>query len=317
MADEGRSEQSNMAMTRLVEKWNYGRYRRLNDEAWQQALLDSVRGQNKIPMPSFPSTEVQRAFVGQANEDAINEAWSFYKFMSDRWKGYGHRIGPRSHVLDFGCGWGRFARMFLRDVPASHIYCADTWDLPLDVCRDTGVPGQLVRVQPMPPSSLPSAQFDIAFAYSVFSHLSPKAHLAWRTELARVMKPNGLLFITTQARWFLDECRRYREHPDQISHRWHQKLANCFVDYKTSVRQYDSGEFLFAADEPSADLVTNQVKRGLVSDPPELGREFYGQAAVPSQYFESHWNAECGFELLDFVADRSLCEQALAIIRRK
>ena len=59
MADEGRSEQSNMAMTRIVEKWNYGRYRRLNDEAWQQALLDSVQGQNKFPMPSFPSTEIQ------------------------------------------------------------------------------------------------------------------------------------------------------------------------------------------------------------------------------------------------------------------
>ena len=169
----------------------------------------------------------------------------------------------------------------------------------------------------MPPSSLPSAQFDIAFAYSVFSHLSPKAHLAWRTELARVMRPNGLLFITTQARWFLDECRRTVSILIRFPHRWHQKLANCFVDYEASVRQYDSGAFLFAADEPSADLATNQVKRGLVSDPPELGREFYGQAAVPRQYFESQWNAESGFELLDFVADRSLCEQALAIIRRK
>jgi len=66
-------------------------------------------------------------------------------------------------------------------------------------------------------SALPSAQFDLAFAYSVFSHLSPKSHLAWRTELARVMKPNGILFITTQAPWFLDHCRHFREHPDEIA----------------------------------------------------------------------------------------------------
>ena len=67
----------------------------------------------------------------------------------------------------------------------------------IDICRNTGVPGQMILLEAMPPSPLPSAQFDLAFAFSVFSHLSPKAHLAWRTELARVMKPNGLLFITT------------------------------------------------------------------------------------------------------------------------
>jgi ubiquinone/menaquinone biosynthesis C-methylase UbiE len=303
-------------MSWLAERWNYRRYRHLTDEAWLQALLESVQGRSKIPLPSFPSTEIQRAFVGQCNEDAINEAWRFYKLMSDRWKEYGHKIDHRSHVLDFGCGWGRFARMFLRDVPASRIYCADTWDLPLNVCRDTGVPGNLVRVEPLPPSLLPSKQFDIAFAYSVFSHLSPKSHLAWRTELARVVKPNGLVFVTTQARWFLDECRRYREHPDQISHRWHSRLAKSFVDYETAVSQYDQGMFLFAAPEASPPGAVNGSIHVPTNDPPELGPDFYGQAVVPSQYFDSKWSDESGFELLEFVADRSVCEQSIAILRR-
>ena len=304
-------------MSWLVERRNYSHYRRLTDEEWLQVLLDSVQGRNEIPMPSFPSAEIQSSFVGQSNEDAINEAWRFYKLMSDRWKEYGLRIGSRSHVLDFGCGWGRFARMFLRDVPASHIYCADTWDRPLDICRETGVPGNMVRLEPMPPSVLPSARFDIVFAYSVFSHLSPKAHLAWRTELARVVKPNGLLFITTQARWFLDECRRFREHPDQISHRWHQNLAKSFVDYENAVNQYDIGEILFAADETPAPLPDSRTTTGPKSEPPPLSPEFYGEAVVPGPYFASEWSDEWGLELLDFVADRSLCEQALAIIRRR
>ena len=256
-------------------------------------------------MPSFPSAEIQRSFVGSSNEDAINEAWSFYALMSDRSKKYGLRLDRRNYVLDFGCGWGRYARMFLRDVPASHIYCADTWDLPLDVCRDTGVPGQMVRLQPMPPSPLPSARFDLAFAYSVFSHLSPKAHLAWRTELARVMKPNGIVFVTTQARWFLLQCRHFREHPDEISHPWHKKLANSFVDYEGSVSKYDRGEFLFAANPQE-----------LESDPPELAPDFYGQAVVPRGYFESQWSHDAGFEVLEFIEDRSRCEQAIAIIRK-
>lgn len=260
-------------------------------------------------MPSFPSAEIQSSFVGSSNEDAIYDAWRFYILMSDRWKKYGLRIGQRSHVLDFGCGWGRFARMFLRNVPASHIYCADTSDWSLGICRETGVPGKMVRVEPMPPSPLPSAQFDLAFAYSVFSHLSPKSHLAWRAELARVVKPNGLVFVTTQARWFLDECRRYREHPDLISDPWHQELAKSFVDYEASVSTYDDGGFLFAADEPSAPLTNSQISQ-------RLGPDLYGQAVVPSRYFESQWSEE-GFVLLEFVADRSLCEQAIAIFRKR
>ena len=267
-------------------------------------------------MPRFPTAELQSSFVGQSNEDAINEAWRFYILMSERWKKEGLRVGRRSYVLDFGCGWGRFARMFLRDVPASHVYCADAWERALDICRETEVPGEKVQLGPMPPSDLPSARFDVAFAYSVFSHLSPKTHLAWRTELARVVKPGGVVFITTQARWFLDECRRFREHPEQISHKWHRKLANSFVDYESAVRQYDQGEFLFAADDASQSGVEEQPS-DTTSDPVALRGEYYGQAVVPDSYFESQWCRESSFEMIDFIADRSVCEQAIAILRKK
>lgn len=262
-------------------------------------------------MPGFPTAEMQSSFVGQSNEDTINEAWRFYSLMSEQWVKEGLRVGRRSHVLDFGCGWGRFARMFLRDVPASHIFCADVWERPLDICRETGVPGEKVRLGPMPPSDLPSARFDIAFAYSVFSHLSPKAHLAWRTELARVVKPGGVVFITTQARWFLDECRRFREHPEEISHAWHRKLAKSFVDYESAVRQYDDGEFLFespGAEEQAPDTAVDAIA---------LTSEYYGQAVVPAAYFESQWCRESSFEVIDFIADRSVNEQAIAILRKK
>jgi SAM-dependent methyltransferase len=299
-------------MNKLVETWNYRRYRRLNDDAWRRTLLDSVQGRSKVPMPSFPSAEIQSTFVGQSNEDAINEAWRFYQLMSGRWKKYGLRIGQQSYVLDFGCGWGRFARMFLRDVPGSHIYCADAWDHALEVCRNTGVPGQMIQLEAMPPSPLPTAQFDLAFAYSVFSHLSPKAHLAWRTELARVMKPNGLLFITTQARWFLDDCRHFRENPDEIANLWQERLARSFVDYDASVSEYDDGGFLYSA--ASLPVAKNPPP---VKNPPRTFKpDLYGQAVVPSRYFESQWGRREGFELLEFVADRSVNEQATAIIRK-
>jgi SAM-dependent methyltransferase len=277
-------------------------------------LLDSVVGANSLPMPGFPPDDVQRSFVGQSGTATIEEAWRFYSLMAERWKKYGLRLGAQSNVLDFGCGWGRYARMFLHDVPGSHIWLADSWDGPLDICRETGVPGQRIRVQPMPPSPLPSNRFDLVFAYSVFSHLSPVAHLAWRTELARCTKRGGIVFVTTQARWFLDECLRYREHPEQRSMPWHEKLAGSFVDHDAAVTAYNRGEFLFAPNEPPVGA-TPQVTPGS-EDPPEPKPDYYGEALVPAAYFEDKWCGAVGFELLEFVADRSVCEQAVAILRR-
>jgi ubiquinone/menaquinone biosynthesis C-methylase UbiE len=277
----------------------YRQYGRLNDKKWLKTLLDSVDGRASVPMPTFPPADLQAGFVGSSNEQAIREAWKFYKLMAVERKKYGLTIGYDSHVLDFGCGWGRFARMFLRDVPADNIWCADSWDLAITTCRETGVPGQMIQLEQMPPSTLPAQQFDTAFAYSVFSHLSPTAHLAWKTEFARVMKPGGLLFITTQARWFIDYCEDLRDHPEKVTSYWHELLFKSFRDFDACLARYDRGEFLYAPNGGGASLAP----------------EYYGDAVVPRDYFEREWGSN--FEVLDFIAERSQCEQAVAIMRRR
>ncbi len=286
-------------MVPLQERLAYQVYRRFGDDAWRKVLLKSVDGKAKVPMPGFPEPELQAGFVGSSGANAILEAWNFYALMADRRNRYGRSLDSTSHVLDFGCGWGRFARMFLRDVPASHIWCVDSWDLALKTCEETGVPGRKVQIEQMPPSPLPDTAFDTAFAYSVFSHLSPKAHLAWRDEFARVMKRGAIVFITTQARWFLDNCRELREHPERQVSTWHEALAKAFTDYDACAAAYERGEMLYA---PSG-------------GGPALDPEYYGEAVVPRQYFEREWGST--FELLEFITDRSSFEQAVAIMRRK
>jgi SAM-dependent methyltransferase len=260
--------------------------------------LDSIDGHAELPMPGFPSDELQAGFIGSSNRQAIDEAWNFYLLMGDQRRRFGLTLGRDTHVLDFGCGWGRFTRMFLRDVPESNLWYADSQNLALDICRQTGVPGRMIQLQQMPPSDLPPGLFDTAFAYSVFSHLSPQAHDAWEAEFARTIRPGGLAFITTQPRWFVDTCRRLREHPDEIVSRWHQLLAQSFVDYDESVSRYDGGEFLYAE----------------TGGGPDLSAEFYGQAIVPRGYFERQWGRH--FDVLDFIADPSRCPQAVAVLRR-
>jgi SAM-dependent methyltransferase len=249
-------------------------------------------------MPGFPSAELQAAFVGYSNRHAVLEAWKFYLLMRDQRERHGLRLEDESHVLDFGCGWGRFARMFLRDVPESNIWCADSMELALDTCRESGVPGRMIHMGEMPPSDLPSAQFDTTFAYSVFSHFSPYAHAGWEREFARVMKPGGLAFVTTQGRWFLNRCRILRQDPEKVTTPWEASLARSFVDYEDAIDRYERGEFLYAPN-------------GGASEPSEI----YGDAVVPRGYFEVQWSEH--FELLDFIADPTICPQAVAVLRRR
>ena len=193
--------------------WRIRRLKR--DSVWLTTLLDSIDGRARVPMPSFPPADVQSSVVGSYGETAIREAWTFYTFMGRQRQKYGLILGADTNVLDFGCGWGRYARMFLRDVPPENIWCADTNHNAITICRETGVPGRMVALDGMPPSTLPAAHFDTAFAYSVFSHLSPIAHSAWSAEFSRVMKPGGLVFITLHARWFLDMCQELRDNPER------------------------------------------------------------------------------------------------------
>ena len=277
----------------------FARYRSLSMEEWRTVVFDSVEGLARLPMPTFPPAHLQATYVGNSNLVAIWEGWNFYSLMAQERARHGLELTSDSRVLDFGCGWGRYARLFLHDVPAANIWCADPLDEAIEMCRSTGVPGHLVRLPGSPPSDLPDAAFTTAVAYSVFSHLSPRAHDQWRTELARVMAPGGIAFVTTQPRSFLDRCQSMRDHPEEATSDWYRKLQGSFVDHADAVRRYEAGEFLFEA----------------TSDPGSaLDRELYGEAVVPRRQFVERWSPD--FELLDFIDDLSRARQAVAVLRR-
>ena len=114
-----------------------------------------------------------------------------------------------------------------------------------------------------------------------------------------MVRSGGLVFVTTQAVWFFDNCLSLREHPEYVSSEWHESLAKSFLDHDDSVRRYQAGEFLYSA----------------TGGGPSLKPEYYGEAVVPRDYFEREWGEH--FELIDFIADRPRFEQAVAILRRR
>jgi SAM-dependent methyltransferase len=74
-----------------------------------------------------------------------------------------------------------------------------------------------------PPLGFDDAGFDLVYALSVFTHLTVDLQLAWRDELARVLRPGGYLLLTTHGRSYvprLDEDERARFERGELVVRW-------------------------------------------------------------------------------------------------
>jgi len=165
-----------------------------------------------------------------------------------------------STLLDFGCGWGRLSRLFARDLRPAQIFGCDSDPQILEWCRD--LPGTF-RQSPTRLGCLPFEQrFDLAFAFSVFTHLGPATHDSALTALHAALEPNGLLIVTLRPRGFL-EIRA-------------SELANLSDEAVHSLlSQYDAGQFVY---HPHNLL-------------PIDGEIPYGEAMIPRAYIDKYWTA--------------------------
>ncbi len=253
-----------------------------------------VRG---IAMPRFPDEAVQKGMVGSAGEVSLRAAFRFFREIKIAYRAYGKADLSQSDVLDFGCGWGRHLRFFLKDVPVERLHGIDVDPRFIEISRN-GLSGlHLEVVKPLPPTSIPDASFDLVYAYSVFSHLAEDAHQAWVTEFHRILRPDGVVVVTTQRRVFIDFCESLRRGKRETA--WHESLAKSFVDVAGTKQAYDEGKFIYAA-----------TGGGSVRD-----ASFYGEAIVSPGYIRRTWGDR--FDILDFIDDEKRDGQAIIVARKR
>ena len=271
----------------------------VSDDDFFALLVESTRREtvtHGVTLPGFPEEVYQRNSIGSFGETALREGFGFYRQIKGFAPECGNPISADTRILDFGIGWGRIIRFFLKDVLVENIYGVDVDPYMIELCKDTNVPGTLCVINPLPPTKLPDASLDIIFAYSVFSHLSQDAADSWIEEFNRLLKPGGIVVATTQARNFIDYCEQLRNQQPEFE--WHEKLRRSFVDTQAAFAAYDRGEFLFS---PTG---------GGESRP----SSFYGEALIPSAYMQKHWIK--WFILKDFIVHSSYTVQNVFLLQK-
>ncbi|MBE0568697.1 MAG: methyltransferase domain-containing protein, partial [Deltaproteobacteria bacterium] len=256
----------------------------LSDEEWFQVLFDSVEGKlfDGHILPGFIEEDSQRMFVGSSGVPALIEGANFIRVLLRYARGQGIAFDNKTRAVDFGSGWGRYTRFMLKYIHPDNLYGLEVSSNMVEHCRKSFGMGNHLKVDTFPPCDLRDSLVDLIFGYSVFSHLSSECAGAWIDEFARILRPGGLVLMTTQGRTFIEYCRKIRESGDR-SHEWFINLADSFVDVERSYSDYDAGEFLHAGHGQYGGT--------------------YGESLISRGYILKHWLEY--FDLVDFVDDRA------------
>jgi SAM-dependent methyltransferase len=130
-------------------------------------------------------------------------------------------LGELGSVLDFGCGCGRVTRYWSGF--AGSVVGSDLDGPAVEWCRRNLAFARFERNALEPPLVFESESFDLVYALSVFTHLTAELQVAWRDELRRVLRPGGVLLVTTHGRSYLpklDDEERGRFERGELVVRW-------------------------------------------------------------------------------------------------
>lgn len=148
-------------------------------------------------LPRMADAKVQKTWTGSSGVDLLKQTLAFTRTLEGASVRYRGKPLHGTTLLDFGCGYGRILRMLYYYSNPNRIWGVDAWEKSLSKSREDGVLGNLALSERVP-TSLPvgDTEFDVAFAFSVFTHLAPDAGVACLNAVRQHMTPGGI-FVPT------------------------------------------------------------------------------------------------------------------------
>jgi hypothetical protein len=267
-------------------------------EQWFDANDRAAQSRNGVhaDMPGVPDADAQIRFTGRSGTENLRQAFHFYQFCLHSISAHG-AIGDTGRILDFGCGWGRLARFWLREADPSRIWCVDAMAEAIDLLRATGMPAHALQCNPVPPVEGLPERFRLIYAFSVFSHLSETVALQWMEYFADRLEPGGHFIFTTRGKQYLADLRRLRMHPPEDEHQI--RMMAVAPPQEEIETRYAAGEFVFFGTGGGG----------------ELTDDFYGEAIISEAWLRV--TARLGFSSCVLRENVPDVDQAVVILQKK
>jgi SAM-dependent methyltransferase len=148
-------------------------------------------------LPKMATEQIQLSWTGnsgitllkQTTTCARSVAYNFCKLTGD--------VLNNQSILDFGCGYGRIARLMYYFVNSENLFAVDPWDKSIAICYSDGLEKNFFLSDYLP-VNLPTGdkKFSLIYAFSVFTHLSQRATITAIETLLSHLEPKGVLMIT-------------------------------------------------------------------------------------------------------------------------
>lgn len=265
----------------------------------------------------FPPAAIMESVSGLTEEkDFASHGADFFLFLSNASP---KPLTDYHHILDFGCGCGRLARMF-KGHPHQISGCDIDWRQVEWVKENLDyVEAKLSSV--CPPLPYADDTFDAIISISIFSHLNEESQDLFLAELHRVSQPGGYLFLTVHGQIALDRSLHENKVKDMI----------C-VDgslFQNAYDEFSRGEYAFilqhghltnlkerqsfldklkrwAGKQESKSLITSDI----IKDHYE-----YGITYIPEVYLRKHWSK--WFTIVDYIPGGIYGWQDIAVLTPK
>jgi len=268
----------------------------LDDETWLWMNTVARRRRKAIAnlVPQMPEPRLQEGFTGQSGDATLQTGFNAYRTFKDSYNKHVGPIGSCRAVMDFGCGWGRIIRFFMKDIEPQNLFGVDHSQEVIRACQEGNKWCKFAVIDPFPPTLFLDRSFDLVYLYSVFSHLPEEMHWAWLKEFRRLLTPAGMLIATTFPRDFIRDCKTMRDDPQfGTKPQWAKETAKAFMDTDAALAEYDRGKFCYSS-------------RGA-----EGRWSFWGEACIPRLYVEKRWREL--FDIAEYIEDPQICPQNIIV----
>lgn len=156
--------------------------------------------------PLWPSEKVQAGYTSTLGPGAVRKTQAFIDMLDT----HGAFV-PGWRGLDYGAGWGRIASLLLARGSAEQLDLVDAWAGSLRFLDEGGFRNRYWKVsEVLAHDEIPEAEYDFVYAFSVFTHLAPRAFWPNLELLARSVKSGGSVYLSVRHEEFIAHIAKHR-----------------------------------------------------------------------------------------------------------